>query len=124
MTRTVAMLDVSERAFQEIADKLRAAEYQHLFMSDGSIDMYGIAIARAPDSLPRDPFLPDGIRAFLTDCASFHGQMVKGNWLSSEAAKLLADVEHIGLGTTLRRPDHSPGNTASPVAASRDQGAT
>jgi hypothetical protein len=48
MTRTVATLDVSERTFQEIANKLRAAGYQHLFMADGSIDMYGIAITVAP----------------------------------------------------------------------------
>ncbi|AIP33343.1 hypothetical protein DR64_794 [Paraburkholderia xenovorans LB400] len=48
MTYTVATLEVSERTFREIADKLLAAGYQHLFMSDGSIDMYGIALAAAP----------------------------------------------------------------------------
>jgi len=48
MTHTVATLAVSDRTFHEIADKLRAAGYGHLFMVDGSIDMYEIAIARAP----------------------------------------------------------------------------
>ena len=45
MTHTVATLEVSDRTFQEIAGKLRAAGYGHLFMSDGSIDMYGISLA-------------------------------------------------------------------------------
>ncbi|RAR51648.1 hypothetical protein C7401_1368 [Paraburkholderia unamae] len=34
--------------------------------------------------------LPPDVRALLTECAGFHGQMVKGNWLSAEVAKLLA----------------------------------
>ncbi|PRZ56624.1 hypothetical protein BX589_101274 [Paraburkholderia fungorum] len=51
MTRTVATLEVTERTFQEIADKLRAGGYEHLFMTDGTIDMYGIAIAAAPQPL-------------------------------------------------------------------------
>ncbi|MFM0270153.1 hypothetical protein PQQ59_06180 [Paraburkholderia aspalathi] len=51
MTHTVATLEVTERTFQEIADKLRAAGYDHLFMVDGSIDMYGIAIVATPRPL-------------------------------------------------------------------------
>lgn len=46
MTYTIATLEVTPSAFEEIAAKLRAAGYDHLFMPDGSIDMYGIAIAR------------------------------------------------------------------------------
>lgn len=46
MMRTVATLEVTERTFQEIADKLRAGGYEHLFMADGTIDMYGIGLAR------------------------------------------------------------------------------
>jgi hypothetical protein len=34
--------------------------------------------------------LPPDVHALLTECAEFHGKMVNGNWLSSEAAKLLA----------------------------------
>ncbi|CAG9256076.1 hypothetical protein [Paraburkholderia caribensis] len=48
MSRTVATLEISSNAFNEIADKLRAAGYNHLFMVDGSIDMYGIGLACAP----------------------------------------------------------------------------
>ncbi|WP_175777473.1 hypothetical protein [Burkholderia anthina] len=51
MTHTVATLDVSAMTFQEIAGKLRAAGYGHLFMMDGTIDLTGIGIA---STLPRE----------------------------------------------------------------------
>lgn len=45
MTHTVATLEATPSAFDEITAKLRAAGYSHLFMLDGSIDMSGIALA-------------------------------------------------------------------------------
>lgn len=51
MTHTVTTLEVTERTYQEIADKLRAAGYEYVFMhlsSGAAIDMTGIAIAPAP----------------------------------------------------------------------------
>lgn len=46
MTYTVATLEVTALAFDEIEAKLRIGGYDHLFMPDGSIDMRGIAIVR------------------------------------------------------------------------------
>lgn len=54
MTHTYAILDVSRRTFEEIAAKLKAAEYHHAFDRD-VIDMHGIALRAeepAPDSGP------------------------------------------------------------------------
>ncbi len=44
VTHTYALLEVSRETYKEIADKLRAAEYDHAFMPGGEIDMHGIAI--------------------------------------------------------------------------------
>lgn len=46
MTYTYALLDVSGPTYDEIAAKLRAAEYDHAFHEDGAIDMHGIALVR------------------------------------------------------------------------------
>lgn len=49
-THTYAILEVSPKAFNEIADKLRAADYGHCFHEDGErivIDMHGIALQSA-----------------------------------------------------------------------------
>ena len=48
MTYTYALLDVSAAAYDEIAAKLHAAEYDHAFHEGGAIDMHGIALMRAP----------------------------------------------------------------------------
>ena len=49
-THTYVTLLVSEAAYDEIARKLRAAGYNHVFMDDGAIDMYGIAISATHES--------------------------------------------------------------------------
>ncbi|MEX3967317.1 hypothetical protein AB4Y42_34670 [Paraburkholderia sp. EG286B] len=54
MTHTVSTLEISERAFKEIADKLRVAGCGHLFLADGSIDMYGIGLVRGAALAPSD----------------------------------------------------------------------
>ena len=45
-TYTIATLTVSKAAYDEIAVLLRAAGYDHVFMSDGTIDMSGIGLQR------------------------------------------------------------------------------
>jgi hypothetical protein len=45
-THTFVELPVSCEAYEEIAVKLKAADYGHVFMPDGQIDMHGIALVR------------------------------------------------------------------------------
>lgn len=53
-TYTVVELEISPEAFNEIAAKLRAADYGHAFMSDHEIDMTGIAIVSADPTLTQE----------------------------------------------------------------------
>lgn len=46
-THTYAELELSPAAYDEIAQKLRAAGYDHAFMEDGAIDMHGIGVTKA-----------------------------------------------------------------------------
>lgn len=43
-THTFAELAISKAAYDEIASKLREAEYNHVFMEGGVIDMHGIGL--------------------------------------------------------------------------------
>ena len=45
-THTFATLELSEAAYEEIAAKLREADYRHAFLEDGVIDMHGIGVTR------------------------------------------------------------------------------
>lgn len=45
-THTVATLEVSGPVYDEIAAKLRKADYFHVFLDDGTIDMTGIGLVR------------------------------------------------------------------------------
>lgn len=47
-TRTFAVLEISESAYDEIASKLREAGYDHAFVS-GAIDMHGITLTRGAE---------------------------------------------------------------------------
>lgn len=62
-THTSAILDLSPAAYDEIADKLRAAGYGHAFIPSvrhgETIDMHGIAVARA-DEEPQTGGEPEG----------------------------------------------------------------
>jgi hypothetical protein len=61
-THTVAELEISRAAYDEIAQKLRAAGYDHVF--DGElIDMTGIGLTPGP--LAERPLPPD--RSLVTD---------------------------------------------------------
>lgn len=57
MSHTYAVLDVSQEAYEEIARKLRAAEYGHVFVDD-VIDMHGIALNREPEQFERKGHCP------------------------------------------------------------------
>lgn len=48
MAYSVALLEVSKAAFDEIKAKLQEADYTHCFDGD-RIDMYGIALVAAGD---------------------------------------------------------------------------
>lgn len=52
-THTLAILELSRAAYDEIARKLRAAGYDHVFGPDGKrIDMTGIGVTPPADPLP------------------------------------------------------------------------
>ncbi|HEY9279519.1 MAG TPA: hypothetical protein VIP51_05535, partial [Eoetvoesiella sp.] len=53
MTYSFATLDISRRAYDEIARKLRAAGYEHAFLENGLIDMHGIGLQ--PSSQEGEP---------------------------------------------------------------------
>lgn len=44
MTYTYAIMEISQSAYDEIATKMRDADYGHAFGADGEIDMHGIAV--------------------------------------------------------------------------------
>ena len=46
-TRTYAKLPVPEDIYNEIKEKLTKAGYEHAFLSNGCIDMHGIALEKA-----------------------------------------------------------------------------
>lgn len=45
-THTLATLEVSKEAYEEIAAKLKEAGYDHAFLEDGLIDMTGIGLVK------------------------------------------------------------------------------
>lgn len=54
-THTYALLEVSEACWNEIATKLREADYRHAFGDDGEIDMHGIALVQPPPREQKEP---------------------------------------------------------------------
>lgn len=44
MTHTLAELELSPLAYSEIAEKLRAAGYDHAFLEEGMLDMSGLGV--------------------------------------------------------------------------------
>jgi hypothetical protein len=51
-TRTYVELGLSQPAYREIHEKLRAAGYDHAFDSEGAIDLHGLAAVLDPDAQP------------------------------------------------------------------------
>lgn len=66
-THTYAELEVSKAAYMEIGQKLRNADYEHAFMSDGTIDMHGIGLTCEKDDV--DQQARDAAGAVLKVCA-------------------------------------------------------
>lgn len=48
MTESIATLTVSAATYDEIAAKLRKADYFHALRDDGVIDMSGLGLVRIP----------------------------------------------------------------------------
>lgn len=60
-TRTMVTLEITPRAYAEVAAKLRAAEYDQAFLEDDGaemIDMHGIALKAGPGREPTPNELP------------------------------------------------------------------
>jgi hypothetical protein len=59
MTHTFVVLKISQAAWDEIAEALRKASYDHVFRLDGDgqalIDMHGIALGSPGASIPQAP---------------------------------------------------------------------
>jgi hypothetical protein len=53
-THTYTLLEVSEQTYNEIATKLRAANYDHAFNEHDEIDMHGIALVKEQGSNPNE----------------------------------------------------------------------
>lgn len=54
-THTFSELAISKQAWEEIATKLRAAEYGHAFVDENTIDMHGIGLIPETEQKPRCP---------------------------------------------------------------------
>lgn len=65
-TRTFAIMEVSRSVYEEVAERLRAAGYDHAFV-DGDLDMHGIAL-RA--QAVKEPVTPSDGHAFEPYTAS------------------------------------------------------
>lgn len=116
MTHTFAKLEVSEKTYKEIKEKLEAAGYHHAFV-DGVIDMNGIGLA-IPDysdwvppenthTCPRRGESPFGRSEIEADMDSFHDHWRKPEDSCSCCGSLNPDVfmdrlekGDISLGTT------------------------
>jgi hypothetical protein len=56
-THTYVELEISRAAFDEIAAKLKAADYGHAFIDPATIDMHGIAVTRESCRHSLEPIL-------------------------------------------------------------------
>jgi hypothetical protein len=75
-THTYVTLEISAAGYDEIAKKLRDAEYHHCFNAPGEIDMLGIAVVRGAESGPKcwscgQPFPIDAIGIGICKCKAY-----------------------------------------------------
>lgn len=68
-THTLAVLELTPRAYQEISHKLTEAGYAHAFNDDGTIDMNGIGVQMEAMENARDDLVRDDERNREGDCA-------------------------------------------------------
>jgi hypothetical protein len=69
-THTYVELEISQSAFDEIAQKLKAADYGHAFMDARTIDMHGIAVTQGPAGKDFEAIFNDhtkAVEAFLNE---------------------------------------------------------
>jgi hypothetical protein len=87
-THTYVTLEISAAGYDEIARKLRAADYGHCFNSNGDIDMTGIAVVRGPDPnvVRRVPTF-DG-QEWCANCGGIHYGSIQCPYNSAEGAAL------------------------------------
>jgi len=71
MTHTFATLEVSRAAFDEIAEKLKAAGYGHVFVDSDTMDMHGIALTKVHE--PEEDPLPMHYAIGLTSSSEKKG---------------------------------------------------
>lgn len=55
-THTYVELEISKAAYDEIAGKLRAAGYHHVFTDGGAIDMHGLALVNFVEAVDKPDF--------------------------------------------------------------------
>lgn len=71
-THTYAELAVSQATYNEIGQKLRDADYEHAFMSDGTINMHGIGLV--VETLDVGVLSLEGATAVMKTLADVHGK--------------------------------------------------
>jgi hypothetical protein len=69
-THTYVTLEISAAGYDEIARKLRDADYGHCFNSSGEIDMTGIAVVRAQQPMKYIPKVEEPGRC--ANCGGIH----------------------------------------------------
>lgn len=77
MTYTFAELEVSESTFDEIAQKLKDAGYDHAFI-DNAIDMHGIGLVKEKPPEPKAPTDFDNYMALINQHGCYSGQVSAG----------------------------------------------
>lgn len=121
MTYTVATMEVSASAYEEISAKLRAAGYDHAFDEEGMIDMTHVGLVKAsePDGFKDmviEQLVVDGIftkehetnpRKAVRDLISYECQMALDPAISKEA-QALVERGASGQGSTIRQGDSMP----------------
>lgn len=60
VTHTYVLLGISRQAYEEIANKLRDAGYEHVFSAGGEIDMHGIGLV-AEEMMTREGVISNAI---------------------------------------------------------------
>ena len=83
MTRTYAIMELSDAAYCEIANQMRIAGYEYAFGRNGEIDMHGIAVVRSVGALNSAPRREQGQHCTTCQCAAMHDERhVPGNPMS------------------------------------------
>ena len=49
MSHTLVVMEISEEAYNEIAQRFKEVGYDHVFLEGGALDMTGIALKPAPE---------------------------------------------------------------------------